>query len=283
MKTVEVEAYRLNEALEALERLVSSSEVFSREVEGEAEKACSKLPSILRRHMVSAVRSLLTPKPTEVKGFFLAVGGIDRSGKETQCFNPEGLPGVTPITEILSRFGYRVKPVNLPSYDTVLGSLVGAYLRRRGVKYRFAIVGEVESGLAWILWSLDRSQYNPTVSAWLASKGNAVVAKRWTESNLAYHTPFGVKAERILRFERNIVQPDLTLLIDIPVGEAVRRTGDPDLYEERRSYLEEVRRSYSRLAEAGVLGRVIMVNGLGSPRQVNRRIEAVLSYGVPRV
>ncbi|HID19188.1 TPA: hypothetical protein EYP27_06585, partial [Candidatus Bathyarchaeota archaeon] len=108
-----------------------------------------KLPITLRKEFTKALKELLNPVKAVRRGFFLVVTGIDKAGKETQCFNPYGIPGVKPVRKFLAEMGVEVFSVALPSYETLLGSLVEAYLKtdHGGVK----IEGEVSDDYAWIL------------------------------------------------------------------------------------------------------------------------------------
>ncbi|MCS7112362.1 MAG: hypothetical protein NZ955_00140 [Candidatus Bathyarchaeota archaeon] len=280
---VNIDAVKLNDMLLSLEQLVSRYDTFTIDVMGELKQICRGLHPALCRRIYVSVRGLLTPKPKAYEGLFIAVSGIDKSGKETQCFNPANLEGVVSIQSLLKSYGYRVYAISLPSYGSLLGSLVGAYLGKSDIGYKVTLAGRIDENLAWILWSLDRGQYVVKVSSWLMSKRVAILAKRWTESNLAYQAAKGVDPYRILRFERNVPQPKLTLVIDIPVEEVLRRAEKPDLYEQNIGYLEEVRRMYFNLIEKGLIGSSMIINGLGRPEDVNRRLRAVLSHVLARV
>lgn len=268
-----LDAEMLNKTLEKVEQLVDLNERFDPRVEREVEAL--EAPDILKRELTKALRELLNPRRTVRRGFFLVVTGIDKSGKETQCFNPAGVPGVKPIREFLKELGGEVLSISLPSYDTFLGSLVGAYLGVEGLGVE--LEGEISEEYAWVLWGLDRAQYNTAVRRWLSRGGRFVLARRWTESNLCYQVARGISESRILRFERNIERPNLTLVIDITAEEALRRASKTDRYE-KLSFLRRVREALLDIAFREVLGRSVVVNGLGSPAEVNRRILRVLGY-----
>lgn len=282
LRCMNVDAVKLNDTLLGLEWLISRYDTFTVEVMGELKQICRGLHPTLCRRIYASVKDLLTPKPIAYEGLFIAVSGIDKSGKETQCFNPDNLEGVISIWSLLKNYGYRVHAISLPSYNSLLGSLVGAYLGRGDTRYKIALSGRVDDDLAWILWSLDRGQYAGKVSNWLMDRGRAILAKRWTESNLAYQAAKDIDPSRILRFERNVPQPKLTLVIDIPVKEVLRRAKKPDLYEQNVSYLEKVRRMYFKLVEDGLIGAAVIVNGLGRPEDVNRRLRVILNYMLTR-
>ncbi|MCD6444816.1 hypothetical protein J7L70_07445 [Candidatus Bathyarchaeota archaeon] len=268
-----LEAEMLNEVLEKIERLVDMNDRFDDRVEREVETL--EIPDLFKRELVKALRELLNPRKAVRRGFFLVVTGIDKSGKETQCFNPAGIPGVKSIREFLEELGGEVLSISLPSYDTFLGSLVGAYLGVEGLGVE--VEGEISEEYAWILWGLDRAQYNTAVRRWLSRERRFVLARRWVESNLCYQVARGIGEDRILRFERNVERPDLTLVIDITAEEALRRASKTDRYE-KLSFLRKVRATLLDVAFREVVGRSVVVNGMGSPVEVNRRILRVLEY-----
>ena len=269
---MKIEADTLNEALREVEVLVDSNVEFNEEVRRRV--TAMKLPTPLKAEFMKALKELLNPRKVARKGLFLVVTGIDKAGKETQCFNPHKISGVKPVKEFLTEIGLNVFSISLPSYETVLGSLVGAYLKNGYGDVK--IEGEVSDDYAWILWSLDRAQHNGLIRRWLCSEKSSVLAKRWVESNLCYQTVRGVSEDRILKFERNIEKPDLTLILDITAEEAVKRASMVDRYE-RLKFLKRVRARLLKLSFRGLLGRSVVVNGLGSPQEVNGRLLKVLN------
>jgi len=275
-----VPANSLSAALRSVEHIVSQSSASSESAESRLRSEHGDLPSLVLDAIISAVKEALKPREEPRLGRFIVLTGLDKAGKETQGFNPSRLKGVKSVRDFLEGRGFDVLAVNLPSYDTLPGSLVGAYLRRASSTGSLRIEGDLPTQLAWILWSLDRAQHNRRVARWLARSGRSVVlAKRWTESQVAYQAAVGVEVARVLRFERHIVQPDYTLVLDIPAREAVERSSrlgrKADLYEQA-SFLAKVRENYLRLAESNVGGVLRFIDGLESPEQVNERVISTL-------
>jgi len=201
------------------------------------------------------------------------LSGIDKSGKETHCFNQSRLSEITSVYDHLTSAGFNVLPVYQPAYDTVMGSLVGAHLGRRARGIR--LDGEIGSSYAWLLWSLDRAQFNLKVDSWLsAGKDNIVLAKRWTESHAVYQPEVGVEYSRVMKFEERVVKQDFTLVLDISPSLALKRLksrSDRDNYE-RASLIERVRGRYLRLSEIYPYGEVYLVDASRELREVNRDI-----------
>jgi thymidylate kinase len=264
-----VDGAKLGEALSDVEKFVASSD----DAGLEGASARWDLPQALTAEVIKVSLSLIAFRPSKRKGKFVVLSGVDKSGKETHCFNQSRLRGITSVYDHLVARGFAVFPVHQPAYDTLLGSLVGAHLGRRigGLEVR----GEVGSRYAWILWSLDRAQFNGRVDDWLSSGSRSVVlAKRWTESHAVYQPEVGVEYERVIRFERNVVKQDVTVVLDVSPAVALQRLKsrtDRDNYE-HASLIKRVRDRYLRLSEIYPYGEVFLVDASRRLEEVNADI-----------
>lgn len=229
-----------------------------------------RLPEPVKGSIESAIKGLFHPW-AEREGLFITITGIDRSGKETHAFNPKGLKGVVSMAGMLRSMGFETLGVRQPSYDTLLGRLVASYLGKEKL-----IDGELSKDTAWILWSLDRAQHNPRIIEWLRSGRNAVLAKRWCESNLVYKYAQGIDPGRVMRFEERIVKQDYTIVLDLPVEQAIERAGGgADLYESP-GFLERVRRLYMELPRLYPYGEIYLVDASRGIDEVNRDLIGLL-------
>jgi thymidylate kinase len=259
----------LQRSLADVERFVTSSSAQDLR----AAAGAWALPTEVRREMLRVCLSLISFRPTPRSGKFLVLSGVDKSGKETHCFNQSRLLRITSVYDHLRSLGFNVFPINLPAYDTLLGSLVGAYLGRKtpGVGMR----GQVSNKYAWILWSMDRAQFNQEVDSWLArSPKNIVLAKRWTESHAVYQPEEGVEYSRVMNFEGRIVKQDATVVLDISPAQAMQRLKtrtDRDNYE-HASLIERVRMRYLTLSKIYPYGDVFLVDASRDLEDVNRDI-----------
>lgn len=273
---IKVDAVKLNSVLTFIEERIQSSRFFNSIIYSEVEEAGRGIEQKLLLELTKAVEILLTP-PKVTRGKFIVLSGIDKSGKETQCFNPRMIPNITPIQKYFVSRGFDVLGISLPSYSTLLGSLIAAYLGRKQSAVR--IKGEISSDQAWVLWSLDRAQHNPQVLDWMEAKPEKVVlSKRWTESNVVYQKAVGVDENRILKLERNIVKQDYTLVIDLPAEEALMRIRSKkklDSYE-KKGFLEKVRSNYLNLPTYYPFGRIFIINGSQPHDKVNGDILKIL-------
>jgi len=116
------------------------------------------------------------------------------------------------------------------------------------------------------------------------AKGKWVLCDRFTDASYAYQGGGrGINAERISQLEQWVqqgLQPDLTLLLDIPVAEGLERTRSraqgPDRFERQQlEFFERVRQCYLERAHASARFRVIDAGQ--SLAQVQEQIKGVLN------
>ena len=144
-------------------------------------------------------------------GAFVAIEGIDGSGKGTQA----GL-----LVEAGERHGLSVSLFSFPLYDDNPFSVaIGDYLN--GV---FGTVDEVHAELAGLLYACDRFHARPLLDQAIA-ENDLVVCDRYVASNLAHQGAklVGKDRERLVRWltqvefgEFRLPSPDLVLLLDLP-------------------------------------------------------------------
>ena len=270
--TLEVPAEDLQQVLKLIEEEVTSEKISIYLLGRKIRIKGKRIPVEILDDIVRATENLVAPQEP-VLGKFLVVTGIDKSGKETQCFNPKRIEGVLSVHEFLTGSSYKVKKVSLPSYDTNLGALVGSYLKKES---NVIIKGELPKEYAWILWSLDRAQHNSAIVEWLKeSPMNIVLSRRWLESNVVYQKANEIDERRILNLEKNIIKQDFTLIIDIPADIAIKRIDEfeskEDLYEDA-IFLERVRKLFLNLKDYYPFGKIFIINGMNPPDAVNKQI-----------
>jgi thymidylate kinase len=269
---IEVSAEDLQQVLKLIEEEVKPEKISLIWFERKIRIKGKNIPSEILNDIVKAAKNLVAPLEP-VLGKFLVVTGIDKSGKETQCFNPKRIEGVLSIYDYLTQSSYKVKKISLPSYDTNLGALVASYLKKDS---NVVIKGELSKDYAWILWSLDRAQHNDTILDWLkASPKNVVLSRRWLESNVVYQKANEIDVKRILDLEKNIIKQDYTFVIDLPADEAIKRVdkveSTKDVYEDV-AFMERVRELFLNLKEYYPFGKTFIINGTNPPDVVNKQI-----------
>jgi len=167
-----------------------------------------------------------------VRGLFVTLEGIDRSGKTTQA------------ALLLRALGEEAVGVREPG-GTAAGERVRELLKDAAVQ----LSPEAEA----LLFAAARAELVSEVIRPALEEGRVVVSDRFLDSSLAYQGAargLGVEeVERVNRFATGGLEPDLTLLLDIEPGAARARGGKDDRFESEGEALQErVAAAYSALA-----------------------------------
>jgi dTMP kinase len=135
------------------------------------------------------------------------------------------------------------------------------------------------------LFSASRAQLVAEVIRPALQRGEIVVCDRFYDSTTAYQGyGRGLNIDDVRHVNTvatSSLRPDLTLFLDVPPDEILRRRADaglsPDRMEESgRSFYERVRNGYEVMARAEP-GRIVMVDGMGSIESVENRVWQVFS------
>ena len=150
------------------------------------------------------------------RGKFIAIEGIDGSGKRTQL-------------DLLARtFDQRAIPyvqVSFPNYASSFGKLVARFLNGE-----FGSLREVDAHFSALLYAGDRFESKPELEAALAA-GKTVLADRYVGSNLAHQTarvPEAARADFIAWLRQleygtyGLPAEDLVIYLRLPTHEAHR-------------------------------------------------------------
>lgn len=200
------------------------------------------------------------------RGAFIVLDGVDGSGKATQT---------ELLVDALRKKGKKVKEIHFPRYDeTFFGALIGECLT--GQRGDFL---KLDPYIASVIYAAERYESAALIRAWLA-KGYVVIADRYSSSSQIHQ---GSKIRDIKRRKRflawldtmefgvfSIPRPDMIVYLDIPVSFAKRLLaqksasekktylkGKKDVVEGDREYMEESRKSATRLAKSGNIWKTI--------------------------
>ncbi len=188
------------------------------------------------------------------RGFFLALEGIDGSGKRTAAKF---------LARMLKRSGRRVKSVSFPRHGHPSAWAVDQYLNGA-----FGSAKTIGPYIPSIFFALDRFSAASEIHKTLAA-GDVVIADRYVASGLAHQGGKIRDAKQRKRFFRwkehleyqifGIPKPDLTIIFDLPVriaetliGKKQRRLyilrGKRDVHERDRTHLVRAAAVYRDLA-----------------------------------
>jgi dTMP kinase len=229
-----------------------------------------------------------------MRGKFVAIEAMDAAGKQTQS------------KLLAEKLGALL--ISFPRYETEIGKLIQANLKGKWAAC-YGGVADQEDGwdpkanaiVRQSLFTLDRYDAAPEIKRALAS-GRSVVCDRYWLSGLMYGASDLVDSGMLERVHECLPQPDVWVLLDVPVEESFRRRPErQDVYERDREKLEGIRRRYieqfqmrSRFVHKGncpVAGTVaevprprctcdvrkwVVVRGVGTIEQVHERIMGVI-------
>jgi len=193
-------------------------------------------------------------------GFLIAFEGIDGCGKSTQAellcnrLKEAGIqhtlvrePGSTPVAEAV-----RSVLLHATQYQLVPETELLLYLAARADLYRRQVLPDLEKGLV-------------------------VVSDRCFWSSVAYQgAGLGIGVEQTRKLCLFAVagrEPDLVILLDIPLAEAAKRhTGAPDRIESRsEDYLLRVREAFLTQA-AGAAETTLLLDGTRPPQEIGEAV-----------
>ncbi len=186
---------------------------------------------------------------TKKRGKFITLEGMDGAGKSTHIPN---------IIAALNLRGVEVVSTREPG-GTRLGEQLRALLLLE------AMHPETET----LLMFAARREHIVTVIEPALKRGAYVLSDRFTDATYAYQcSAKGVAKVKIKQLEKWVqgnLQPDLTLLFDVPVEVSLKRLADarePDKFErENAQFFEKLRLAYlTRAAENPLRFRVINAN-----------------------
>ena len=171
------------------------------------------------------------------RGIFISLDGIDGTGKSTQC---------RLLAEALRGSGWIVTECTDPG-----GTEVGKLLRDVLLGHRHQLALPTEA----LLFMASRAQLVAEVIRPALEAGHAVVCDRFTLANVVYQGHAGGLDPQQLwdvgRLATGGLQPDLTIVLDLPVEAAMQRRARPaDRFESRDAdYQSRVRAGFRAEAQ----------------------------------
>ena len=198
-----------------------------------------------------------------VLGKFISFEGIDGAGKSTH---------IGFVTEFLRARGKNVVSTREPG-----GTPLGEKLRELLLHEKMHLETEA------LLMFASRREHIAQVIAPQMALGNWVLSDRFTDASFAYQSGGrGLDRGRLEALEQWVhpdLQPDLTLLFDVPLAVARQRldaTRTLDKFErEQADFFEKCRNEYLRRA-AEFPGRIVVVDSTRTIEAIQVRLAEVL-------
>jgi len=199
-----------------------------------------------------------------VRGKFITLEGMDGAGKSTHILD---------IIKLLELKGVEVISTREPG-----GTLLGEQLRT--ILLNEAMHPETETLL---MFAARREHISQIIEPALA-RGAWVLSDRFTDATYAYQSGGrGVLANKVIELEAWVqgdLQPDLTLLFDVPVEVSVARLASaraPDKFErESAEFFTKIRNAYLDRANKNP-NRFCMINSNQALDDVKFEVKNVIS------
>ena len=198
------------------------------------------------------------------RGKFITLEGMDGAGKSTH------------IPTIVATF--KARGIEVVSTREPGGTRLGEQLR--ALLLHDAMHVETET----LLMFAARREHIDAVIEPALKRGAYVLSDRFTDATFAYQCGAkGVPANKIKQLEKWVqgkLQPDLTLLFDVPVEISMKRLAsarEPDKFErENAQFFEKLRSAYLMRAEENP-GRFRIVNANQALDKVKVLVENIIS------
>jgi dTMP kinase len=201
---------------------------------------------------------------------FISLDGLDGAGKSTQC---------RLLAEWLRSLGWAVTECSDPG-----GTVLGAELRALLLGYRGTMAMRCEA----LLFMASRAQLVAEVIRPALESGQAVLADRFLLANVVYQGYAGglepAQVWDVGRFATGGLEPDLTLVLDLPLAEALgRRKASADRMESRGpEFHARVRDGFLAEAERRP-DRICVIDAGGSVEAVQEQLRRTVSRHFPGV
>lgn len=202
-------------------------------------------------------------------GFFITLEGIEGSGKSSQA---------RALQEFLQKSGYPTFLTREPG-DTEIGRFIRELLLNPDYT-------EMKPRTEILLYAADRAQHVSELVRPALAEGKIVISDRYYDSNLAYQGyGRGLDLETVKEINYWAVEelhPDLTILLDLPVQQGLKRArnmaldnlGDR-LEREEINFHQRVRQGYLKLAETWP-ERIKIVDAAASRAEVQRILREIV-------
>ncbi len=194
------------------------------------------------------------------KGLFIAVEGIDGAGKRTLC---------SFIKEFLETQHFEVAQFAYPDYSGKWGKIIEDYLQNKI---------ELNINEQFFVYFIDILKDQDRIRE-LLEKNKIIITDRYFSSTIAFQCAKGFSYQKAISIIEvmNVIEPDLTLFIQIPPQLALKRKFEQkkslDRHEKDIELLKNVDYTYEKMLNDGILSkRWIKIDGSRDLERVEKDI-----------
>lgn len=185
--------------------------------------------------------------------------GVTGSGKKTH---------IKYLTDRLRELGIGVVTLSLPNYEEQIARLTKN--------------PDLDPYTRSLLFAADRSMHQGRIKNFL-ERGTVVICDRYSYSNFAYQAAHGVPLSWLKEIEKNMVKPNVVILIDIPTDVSMKRVEQSSIedftkkeiinrLENEKDFLEEIRKTYLKLAKEDKQSKWCVIDGSRELRENQEQI-----------
>lgn len=159
----------------------------------------------------------------------IAFEGLDKAGKHTQ---------MTMLYDFLVERGINVEKISFPVYDTPTGKLIRSYLEGNY---------PIDNHTFELLMAADKYAQQKYIYDLSEKNVDVLLLDRYILSQYVYGMANQVDLHWLKQVLSNIVEPDITIYLDIQAEESIKRKGkfeENDKYENDLEFLNQVRINY---------------------------------------
>ena len=196
-----------------------------------------------------------------MSGLFISFEGIDGCGKSTQA---------DLLRSYLESKGEQVELLREPGGTALSEQIREILLNPNNYK--------MDPSTESILLSASRAQLTREIIIPALERGNVVICDRYADSTLAYQGyGRGINLEwleKLNAFATAGLKPDITLLVDLPVDEALNRMQSKSfdrIEMEGIEFLDKVRSGYLELTDR-FSKRYFMIDGMETIEEMSKKI-----------
>jgi len=205
-----------------------------------------------------------------MRGLFIVFEGITGSGKKTH---------IQMLAGELQKEKIEITTISFPNFETEIARLI-----KRLPFDPFTLS---------LLYAADRTFYQERIKA-LLERGQVVIADRYCYSNFAYQSARGVPLDWLVEIEKNVLKPDVVILIDVPIETTVNRFQQSNIEEftkkeiiekiqSQKEILEKTRENFLEIAKTSKDARWFVIDGTKNITEVHEEIWSIVKPEIEKL